>query len=80
MQDIQTQINEAIEFPEGATQEQALRKIHKLLSLSYLETKVEKFNPTLVDTKLIFEMIAALTTIISAGITIRTFLNLFIKV
>jgi hypothetical protein len=79
IQNIQEQIDKSIQLPDGASQEEILTHTHNLQSLAYLEKKVDMFNPTIVDVKFIFQLLAVLTTILSAVLTIRTFLNLFIK-
>jgi hypothetical protein len=75
LEDITEQIAQAVTIPEGASGEEVLRRMHRLQSLVYLEGKIERFKPTLVDARFLVEFAAVLTTIVSAFIAIRTFLH-----
>jgi hypothetical protein len=73
------QIVDAINLPQGATRKEVLVHMHQLQPLTYLKKKVEKFNPSLVDSQFTLQRVAAFPIILSACIGVRTFLNIFIS-
>jgi len=79
MDNVLNRIKEATTISATAPTEEVLRHMYNFQSLVYLEKKIDKFKPTMVDTSFVLQNIAVISTVLSAFLAVRTFLNLFIS-